>query len=111
MKIKIPKNINIPKFIDWIKTNTNCEVRINQKRLEIVVKADNIEKGLCVPLIAYMDGNQLMITELTDDYYSSQDAWQAIEDNASSYSPAPFYEWVKDQYLTAKNVRVEQVKI
>jgi hypothetical protein len=109
MKIKIPKNITLPKFIDWIKTNTNCEVRINQKRLEIVVFADNIEKNKCVPLIAYMDGNHLMIAELTDDYYNPQDAWQALEENATTYSPVLFYDWVKDQYLTAKNVKVERI--
>lgn len=109
MKIKVPKNITLPKFIDWIKANTNCEVRINQKRLEIVVFADNIEKDRCVPLIAYMDGNHLMITELTDDYYSPQDAWQALDNNVPAYPPIPFYDWVKDQYLTAKDVRIERL--
>ncbi len=89
MKIKIPKNITLPKFADWIKTNTNCEVRINQKRLEIVVFADNIEKNRCVPLIAYMNGNHLMVTELTDDYFSPEEAWQALDNNAPRLSTNP----------------------
>jgi hypothetical protein len=109
MKIKVPKNITLPKFIDWIKANTNCEVRINQKRLEILVFADNIEKNKCVPLIAYMDGSHLMISELADDYYRPQDAWQALDNNADTYPPESFYEWVKDQYLTAKDVKVERI--
>ncbi|HZJ83997.1 MAG TPA: hypothetical protein VFD02_00455 [Syntrophomonadaceae bacterium] len=109
MKIKVPKDINIAKFIDWIKTNTKCQVRINQKRLEIVVEADNIEKGLLVPLIAYMDGNTLAIIELTQEYYEKDQAWQALETSAPAYAPVPFYDWVKDQYLTSKNVKVERI--
>ncbi len=109
MKMKIPKNINIAKFIDWIKANTNCQVRINQKRLEIVVTADNIGKDLYIPLIAYMDGNTLVIVELAQEYHNPEQAWQALEEDASTYAPIPFYDWVKDQYLTAKNVKVERI--
>ncbi len=109
MKIKVPKNINLPKFIEWIKANTNCEVRINRKRLEIVVQADNVEKDLCVPLIAYMDGDTLVIIELAQDYYNPEDAWQALKENSPTYAPVPFYDWLKDQYLTSKNVKVERI--
>lgn len=109
MKIKVPKNITLALFIDWIKANTNCLIRVKQKRLEIVVKADNLEKGRCVPLIAYMDNDCLMITELAHDYYSPDEAWQALDNNAPSYPPEPFYDWVQEQYLTARNVKVEQI--
>ena len=109
MKMKIPKDMTIPKFINWIKTHTDSEIKVKQKHLEVVVKVDNIEKGKCVPLIAYMDGNQLMIVEFTDDYYKPPDAWQAIENSAPTYSPSPFHDWVKDQYLTSKNIKVERI--
>lgn len=109
MKIKVPKDINIAKFIDWIKAHTTCEVRINQKRLEIVVEADNVEKDLCVPLTAYMDGNTLAIIELTREYYEKDQALQALEANAPAYAPIPFYDWIKEQYLIAKNVKAERI--
>lgn len=109
MNIKVPKNITPAQFIDWMKLHTNCQIRINRRRLEIVVQADNVENGLCVPLIAYMDGETLVIIELAQDYYDTQAAWQALEENAPSYSPIPFYDWLNEQYLIAKNVRVERI--
>lgn len=44
-------------------------------------------------------------------YYYFQAARRAIEVGEDVYSPAPFYEWVQDQYLTARDVKVTKVEI
>jgi len=109
--MKVPKKITLQGFIDWIRINTKCEVRITgQDRVNVVVFADNIEPGKCVPLYARVSGDKVMIRELSDDYHSVEEAWQALEDaGANSYATQPFQDWVQDQYLTAKDVRVEKL--
>ncbi len=110
MKIKVPKRMTMQKFLDWIRENTHCEVQIqNQNRVNVVVFADNIEPGKCVPLYAQKSLDKILICEFSGDCRSPQEAWQALEDpNADRYPPQPFHDWVMDQYLTAKNVRVEK---
>lgn len=109
MAITIPKKINLQKFAGWIRKYTKCELRIAaNNRLDVVVFADNIEPGKCVPLFAESDGETVLINELTNDFYSPEEAWQALENNADSFPPAPFHQWVNDQYLTAENVQVEK---
>ena len=111
MKTKIPKNITPAKFITWIKKNTDCEVKINGERVEVVVFANKIDPGRCIPLVAEMDNDILEIIEFSNDYYNPRTARQAIENGEDAYSPVPFYEWVQDQYLTAKDVKVERVEL
>ena len=111
MKTKIPKNINLTKFLQWIKKNTDCEVRMNGQCLEAVVFANHIEPGRCVPLVAEMDDDVLEITEFSVDCYNPRTAQAAIDSGEDAYSPVPFYEWVQDQYLTAKGVKVEKVEL
>ncbi|MEA1960689.1 MAG: N-acetylmuramoyl-L-alanine amidase [Bacillota bacterium] len=112
MAIKVPKKMTLQKFIGWIKKNTNCEVRIEHDQVNVVVFADNIEKGKCVPLFAELDDDIVMITELTDDFHSPKAAWQALEDEtADTFPPEPFHEWVQDQYLTAGDVKVEKFRV
>lgn len=109
MDITVPKKINLQKFAGWIKKFTKCELRITAgNRLNIVVFADNIESGRCVALFAESDGETVQISELAGDYYFPEEAWQALEKGADSFPPAPFHQWVKDQYLTAENVQVEK---
>ena len=102
MKIKVPKKITLSKFAAWIKEYTRCEVRASGPRLNIVVFADNIEAGKCIPLFAETENDTVQITELADDFYSP-------EDGADCYPAVPFNEWVQDQYLTAENVRIEKI--
>lgn len=109
MKIKVPKKITLQKFAAWIKEYTRCEVRASGHRLNIVVFADNIETGKCIPLFAESENDTVQITELADDYYSPEEAWKALEDGADCYPAVPFHEWVQDQYLTAENVRIEKI--
>ncbi|MGI5922024.1 MAG: hypothetical protein ACOX6I_09855 [Syntrophomonadaceae bacterium] len=110
MKIKVPREITLPKFARWIREYTRCEIRMAGKRLNVVVQADNIAPGCCVPLYAEAAGNQVLIYELAGDFHSSQAAWQALESGpAQTYPPVPFHQWAADQYLTARHVKIEQI--
>ncbi|MEA1960508.1 MAG: N-acetylmuramoyl-L-alanine amidase [Bacillota bacterium] len=112
MAIKVPKKMTLKAFVDWIKQTTNCEVRIEHDQVNVVVFADNIEKGKYVSLYAKQDDNIVTITELTGDYHSPEEAWQALEDEtADTFPPEPFHEWVQDQYLTAGDVKVEKFNL
>ncbi|NLB52228.1 MAG: hypothetical protein GX808_04730 [Syntrophomonadaceae bacterium] len=112
MTTKTPKNVTPAKFAKWLKRNIDCEAIVRRgERVEAVVYADHIEPGKCVPLVAEMDDEILMITEFTNDYYYPQAAKRAIEKGEDAYSPVPFYEWVQDQYLTVKDVKITKVEI
>lgn len=111
MKTKIPKNITPTKFAKWLRDNTWCDTKVKGQRLEAVVYAENIEHRRCVPLIAEMNEGVLEITEFINDYYYTRDALAAIKEEHDTYAPVPFYDWVQDQYLTDKNVKITKVEI
>lgn len=109
MKVEIPKEMTLQKFAGWIKEYTRCEIRPAGKRINVVVLADNIAPGCCVPLYAEFK-NQVLITELAGDFCSAEEAWQALESvSAQSYPPVPFHQWVTDQYLTSRDVKIEAI--
>lgn len=110
MRVKVPKEMTLKKFAAWIKEYTRCEVRAAGSRLNVVVFADNIEPGRCVALYAGSKQDQVFITELSGDFYSAPEAWQALESGSTgTYAPIPFHEWAADQYLTAGNVKIEKL--
>lgn len=112
MEIKVPQEMTLPKFANWIKEYTRCEIRAAGKRLNVVVFADNIEPGCCVPLYAQSQGDIVWVHELAGDFHSPQEAWQALESgSAGAYPPAPFHQWASDQYLTAHDVKIEKLSL
>lgn|GEM_PF-614988 len=109
MEIKVPKLITLQKFAQWIREYTSCELRVDGSRLKVVVFADNIAPGYCVPLHAEASGEEVMISEVAGDFYSPDKAWQALEsDSVNLYPPTPFHQWVADQYLTAAKVTIKK---
>ena len=49
-----------------------------------------------------------MIYERADNFHSLEEAWTALDsDQADTYDPVPFNQWVKEQYWTAEEVKVE----
>lgn len=112
MEIKVPKEMTMQKFANWIREYTRCEIRATGNRLNVVVFADNIAPGCCVPLYAQAGGDQVLVHELAGDFYSPQEAWQALESgSACTYPPAPFHQWAADQYLTAREVKIEKFSL
>lgn len=111
MKTIIPRKIDPKKFVEWLRKYTLCSIRTVGDRVEAVIDAANIEPDRWVPLIAEMNDEVLEITEFTNDYYSPQTARAAINDGEETFSPVPFHDWARDQYLTAKKVTITKVNL
>jgi len=58
-----------------------------------------------------MNDDVLEITEFVNDYHQLMPARTAIKNGDETFSPVPFYDWVRDQYLTARNVKITKVEI
>jgi len=107
--VQIPKKMTLPLFVSWLRENLQCELSQSGQRLEAIINADNIEKGTFAALYARMQADQVMICELADTFYSMEEARAALDNPTETYDPVPFQQWVKDQYWTAKDVKVERV--
>jgi len=101
--------MTLPLFVTWLRENLQCELSQSGQRLEVIINADNIEKGTFAALYAYMQGDQVIIRELADTFYSREEARVALDNPADTYDPVPFHQWVKDQYWTATNVTVQNI--
>lgn len=107
--MKVPKNMDLQKFANWLQENLPGERRLVMNRIETVFPADKIEPGSFAALFAYMNGDELMICELASTFESSEEAWASLSlDEIYTFRPVPFYQWVEDQYWTAKEVSIEQ---
>lgn len=107
--MQIPKKMTLPLFITWLQENLQCELGQSGQRLEVIINADNIEKGTFAALYAYMQGDQVMVRELAETFYSMEEARAALDNPTDTYDPVSFHQWVKDQYWTAKGVKVEKI--
>lgn len=107
--MQIPKKMTLPLFVSWLKENLQCELSKSGQRLEVIINTDNIEKGTFAALYAQMQSDQVMVWELADTFYSMEEARAALDNPTATYDPVPFHQWVKDQYWTAKGVKVERV--
>ncbi len=107
--MQIPKKMTLPLFVTWLRESLQCELNQSGQRLEVIINADNIEKGTFAALYTYMQGDQVMVRELAETFYSQEEARVALDDPTDTYDPVPFHQWVKDQYWTAKGVKVEKI--
>lgn len=107
--MQIPKKMTLPLFVTWLRENLQCELSQSGQRLEVIINADNIEKGTFAALYAYMQGDQVMVRELADTFYSGEEARVALDNSTDTYDPVPFHQWVKDQYWTASDVKLEKI--
>jgi len=100
--------MDLEKFAGWLQENLPGERRLFMNRVETVFPADIIEPGSFAALFAYMNGNELMICELASTFLSIKEAWAALSsEEVYTFKPAPFYQWVEDQYWTAKKESFE----
>ena len=107
--MQIPKKMTLPLFVTWLQESLQCELSQSGRRLKVIINTDNIEKGTFAALYAYMQGDQVMVCELADTFYSIEEAQAALDNPTDTYDPVPFHQWVQDQYWTAKEVKVERV--
>ena len=106
--MQIPIKMTLPLFVTWLRENLQCELNQSGQRLEVIINADNIEKGTFAALYAYMQGDQVMVRELADTFYSREEARVALDNHTDTYDPVPFHQWVQDQYWTATTVTIEK---
>ncbi len=107
--MQIPRKMTLPLFVTWLRENLQCELRQSGQRLEVIINADNIEKGTFTALYAYMQDDQVMVRELAETFYSQQEARAALDNPGETYDPVAFHQWVQDQYWTASGVKVEKM--
>lgn len=102
------EKMDLKKFASWLQENLPGERRLVMNRIETVFPADKIEPGSFAALFAYMNGNELMVCELASTFLSIEEAWTALSsEEVYTFRPVPFYQWVKDQYWSAKKAQVE----
>lgn len=107
--MQIPKKMTLPLFVTWLREYLQCELSKSGQRLEVIINADNIEPGTFAALYAEMQGDQVMVWELANTFYSIEEARVALDNSTDTYDPVPFHQWVKDQYWTASEVKVEKI--
>jgi hypothetical protein len=109
VNVQIPKKMTLPLFITWLRENLQCELSKLGQRLEVIINANNIEPGTFAALYAEMQGDKVMVSELAETFYSMEEARAALDNPTDTYDPVSFHQWVKDQYWTAKGVKVEKI--
>ena len=107
--MQIPKKMTLPLFVTWLRENLQCELSKSGQRLEVIINTDNIEKGTFAALYAEIQGDHVMVWELVDTFYCMEEARVALDNPTDAYDPVPFHQWVKDQYWTASEVKVEKI--
>lgn len=107
---KKTKKMTLPLFHKWLEDNVKCELRLTKSRVDAVIDASVIEAGTFAALFAITEGSELLISELTDRFSSREDAWAALEAvQEETADLEPFTQWLKDQFWSAKNVKVETI--
>ncbi|WP_155814209.1 hypothetical protein [Syntrophomonas wolfei] len=56
-----------------------------------------------------MQGDQVMVRELADTFYSQEEAQAGLDNPTDTYDPVPFHQWVQEQYWTASGIKVEKI--
>lgn len=106
-----PKKMDAKRFKEWIEDN-GAVCRASRSRLECVIDISHIEPGHFAAFYAVPSPSGLMIVELAEYIPSEEAAWQALQnDESPTHAGRPCNEWMKEQYLTDKNARVEKLEI
>ncbi|MEQ8235192.1 MAG: hypothetical protein ABRQ23_00265 [Syntrophomonadaceae bacterium] len=77
-----------------------------------VIDITHIEPRHFAALFAVPSPSGVKVIELAEYFPSEAAAWAALQDESSPTHPAvPVVEWMREQYLTDKNARVEKLQI
>ncbi len=110
-KDKKSKNkLTIGDFVHWLHEKTGAHIKNWGARTECVISIDHIEPGCYAALYVMPTAEGLAVFELTDHFPSEDAAWEALSDDAETYPPEIFEDWVVHQYLTDKTARVERIE-
>jgi hypothetical protein len=106
-----PRKITLATFGPWIEEKCGAEYMNRDERVDCVASINHIEPGSFAALYVMESNDNLEVFELTDYYPNRQEAWEALQHNADSYPPEIFEDWVKQEYITDKNARVERLEL
>lgn len=95
----------------WLQEKAGAEIRTTHNKTEGVVRIDHVEPGSLVALFAVNAAAGLVVVELAGYFHSAAAAWEALDNNGESYPPLSFNDWVKQQYLTDHEARVERFEL
>jgi len=105
------KNLNIQQFKAWIEEK-GAICRVEKGRLECLIDIDHIEVGHHAALYAVPTPSGVGVVELAEYFATEIAAWQALQDDESpAHAARPCSEWMREQYLTDKNARVQKLDI
>ena len=104
------KKMTLMEFVPWLYEKTGAEIMNNSGRTECVVSIDHIEPGYFAALYVESTDQGLEVFELPGCFRNKDDAWQALSEDAETYPPEIFEDWVVHQYLTDHNAKVEKIE-
>lgn len=104
------KKMTLAEFVPWLYETTGAEIINNSGRTDCVVSIDHIESGCFAALYVRTSDQGLAVFELPGCFKNKDDAWLALSDDAETYPPEIFEDWVVHQYLTDKTARVERIE-
>lgn len=105
------KKMDAQRFKFWFEGEGGI-CRVTRSRLEFVIDISHIELGHFAALTASPSPSGLMIVELAAYFPCEAVAWSAIQDDESpTHAAKPAVQWMKEQYLTDRNARVERLSV
>ncbi|MEQ8174624.1 MAG: hypothetical protein ABRQ26_06080 [Syntrophomonadaceae bacterium] len=106
--MEVSEKMDLQKFAGWLQDNLPGERRLVMNRVETVFPADILQPGSFAALLAYMNGDELMVCELASTFLTAEEAWAALSsEEVYTFRAVPFYQWAPNQYWTAKKVQTE----
>ena len=96
----------------WLENICEAEWWIGDGVLYAVANVDHIEPGAYAALFAEGSGEDLLVTELTEYFFSPSEARIALQiPNADVCAPLPLLDWLSCQFLTDRSAEVRPINI
>ena len=102
------KKMSLQNFGPWLQEKAGAEYKSDKGRTDCVVSIAHVEPGCFAALYAVNSVEGLVVVELADNYNSEAAAWKALANDADTYPPVLFDDWVGQQYLTDREAKVER---
>jgi len=105
------KKMSLQQFGPWLQEKAGAEYRSDKARTDCVASIDHVEPGCFAALYAVNSVDGLVVMELAETFDNEDAAWEALVNNAETYPPVLFDDWVGQQYLTDKTAKVERFEL
>lgn len=105
------KKMTLQQFGPWMQEKAGAELKTYPGRTDCVVNISHIEPGCFAALFACNTAEGLAVVELAEHYGSEAAAWEALANEAETFAPVLFDDWVGQQYLTDREAKVERFEM